>query len=593
MKLTIVPQPKQMDFYGNMIDVSAFFNHEAQLFLQNRDKRLTYHAKRLCSALIKKENVYHGFHLVFGGGEEQIQKNSFEKCQQYIDAYRLDVNAQGILISAASPQGLFYGIITLERMREQYGCRLPAVSIFDYASVKVRCDYWDLRSIHPPFEKLLANIPVIAGCKLNAIVVEYEDKLKIGEPFCIENQTFSFSPQQFEQMKERCALWFLELIPLQQTFGHLEYVLKDPRFSSLRETPSAVGEMCPCKPQAAEVARALVQNMAKRHPESRYIHIGCDEVWSLGTCKQCAESGKSRVQLFIEFVNQVIEAAAEQGKTPLLWHDMFEHATEEELAQLDRRAVVCIWIYNGNDLVTRVREFAQRLDAAKITYWACPAVRAWDCDDRQNYPVLSERINNIRLWSQAVQELGIQGVINTNWAACFALAKPYGVYETSFYPMYYAAEKCWNPQADDESFIKRFFHDFHGYAAEDDPTFSRGYRNEDYFELCAGLAGKLSKHDDIAQLIRTMRKFELPTMRYFPLTVVLYRQEFFSSSDERGSLENKYLAVKNTLQQVEPEMKRVLAPFLSDYSIQQYMRSRFLVEELLLKQAEGYLSQKE
>lgn len=380
---------------------------------------------------------------------------------------------------------------------------------------------------------------------------------------------------------------------MQQTFGHLEYVLKDPRFSSLRETPSAVGEMCPCKPQAAEVARALVQNMAKRHPESCYIHIGCDEVWSLGTCKQCAESGKSRVQLFIEFVNQVIEAAAEQGKTPLLWHDMFEHATEEELAQLDRRAVVCIWIYNGNDLVTRVREFAQRLDAAKITYWACPAVRAWDCDDRQNYPVLSERINNIRLWSQAVQELGIQGVINTNWAACFALAKPYGVYEASFYPMYYAAEKCWNPQADDEDFIKRFFHDFHGYAAEDDPTFSRGYRNEDYFELCAGLAGKLSKHDDIAQLIRTMRKFELPTMRYFPLTVVLYRQEFFSSSDERGSLENKYLAVKNTLQQVEPEMKRVLAPFLSDDSIQQYMRSGFLVEELLLKQAEGYLSQKE
>ena len=107
MKLTIVPQPKQMDFYGNIIDVSAFFNHEAQLFLQNRDKRLTYHAKRLCSALIEKENVYHGFHLVFGGGEEQIQKNSFEKCQQYIDAYRLDVNAQGISISAASPQGLF------------------------------------------------------------------------------------------------------------------------------------------------------------------------------------------------------------------------------------------------------------------------------------------------------------------------------------------------------------------------------------------------------------------------------------------------------------------------------------------------------
>ena len=105
------------------------------------------------------------------------------------------------------------------------------------------------------------------------------------------------------------------------------------------------------------------------------------------------------MQLFIEFVNQIIEAAAEQGKTPLLWRDMFEHATEEELAQLDRRAVVCIWIYNGNDLVTRVREFAQRLDAAKITYWTCPAVRAWDCDDRQNYPVLSERINNIRLWS--------------------------------------------------------------------------------------------------------------------------------------------------------------------------------------------------
>ena len=553
------------------------------------DDRHLYHVKRIFDSDCETGSIAQGYAVQIGTIPGVSLEAEQKRCEERLDAYSLYVGETGMLLCSLKASGLFYGLLTVEKILSERKGLPIGMRILDYADMEIRTDYWDLRSIHPPFENMLKNIPLIAGAKLNAVVIEYEDKLAIEEPFHVANSQFCFTPEQFSELKRVCALWFVEIIPLQQSFGHLEYVLKDPAFSHLRETELAVGDLCPMKPESASVARQLVAAMAKKHPDSRYLHIGCDEVWSLGSCEACKASGKSRMDLFIDFVNQVIDAAAEEGKTPLLWHDMFEKAAPEQLARLDKRAIVCIWLYNGNDLVVRIGELIDKLEAAQISYWACPAMRAWDADDRQNYPVLINRISNIEMWHELVRKYKIPGMINTNWAACFALAKPYGVYETSFYPMYYSAEKCWNEDADSETFMQRFFWDFHGYDASQDPTFARGYQKEDFYELLGNLDGKLPRRNEIAHLVHVLREFEEPTRRFFPLTVVLYRQEFFKSSDEVGSLRGKYLALKNTLDDVKPRLEKELSNFLPPYAVAQFLRSRYLIEELILHKAEEFL----
>lgn len=582
MKISMIPTPQKIIYGEGSFSISAT-NLLVTLAGPYMDARLLYHTRRIFGKV--KESVFYCYQVTVGNG-----KPTFDfLLSDGLDAYALDITPDGICLSAQSARGLFYGLITLEKMAEQFGNVFPCVCITDYAQTQERWDYWDLRSIHPPFEHLLRNLQTIARAKLNGIVIEYEDKLPIGEPFSVKNEFFSFSAEQFAQLKSECALWFLDIIPLQQSFGHLEYLLKDTRYTHLRETPLAVGDLCPCNPESAQLATQLVSQMAKKHPDSRYLHIGCDEVWSLCSCDACLAAGKRPELLLIEFANKVISAVAQMGKIPLLWHDMFEGAAQEELALLDKRAAICIWIYNANDLEQRVQRLTQMFEAAGLTYFACPAMRAWDCDDKQNYPVLEQRMNNIRLWHNAMQKANFRGILNTNWAACFALAKPYGPYETSFFPLYYSAELAWNATADSASYLDRFFADFHGWNGGAQ-LLQQGYRNEDYFSLLASLTVDVPRGNEIVRLIKALRAFEEPTRRFFPLSVVLYRQEFFQSSEEYDSLLAKYKSVCKRLNEAVPRLEQELEKFLPPYAVRQFIRSRLLTEQLVIKKAEEFLN---
>ena len=70
----------------------------------------------------------------------------------------------------------------------------------------------------------------------------------------------------------------LGVIPLIQTFGHLEFVLKLEQFKNLREEPSYPQSLCPSREEAVNMVRTMVNQIMEIHRDSTHIHIGCDEV---------------------------------------------------------------------------------------------------------------------------------------------------------------------------------------------------------------------------------------------------------------------------------------------------------------------------
>ena len=70
----------------------------------------------------------------------------------------------------------------------------------------------------------------------------------------------------------------LGVIPLVQTFGHLEWILKLDQFKNLREEPAYPQALCPSKEEALNMVRTMVTQMMEIHRDSTHIHIGCDEV---------------------------------------------------------------------------------------------------------------------------------------------------------------------------------------------------------------------------------------------------------------------------------------------------------------------------
>lgn len=62
--------------------------------------------------------------------------------------------------------------------------------------------------------------------------------------------------------------------------------------------------------------------MMQLHKNVNYLHIGCDEVFTLGRCSRCRK--KLRDELFLSHVTQVAKYIRKRYPyvTPIIWDDM-------------------------------------------------------------------------------------------------------------------------------------------------------------------------------------------------------------------------------------------------------------------------------
>lgn len=65
----------------------------------------------------------------------------------------------------------------------------------------------------------------------------------------------------------------LEVIPLVQTFGHLEYALKLPQFSSLRENPAVPQAVCPSRNDSFVLIQHLIDQVNPAHSLIFFLYI--------------------------------------------------------------------------------------------------------------------------------------------------------------------------------------------------------------------------------------------------------------------------------------------------------------------------------
>lgn len=79
-------------------------------------------------------------------------------------------------------------------------------------------------------------------------------------------------------MLEIAADCSLEVVPLVQTIGHMEFVLKHEQWKGLREVENYPSSMCPSNSETMQLVRGMIKQMVAFHPNIQYLHIGADEV---------------------------------------------------------------------------------------------------------------------------------------------------------------------------------------------------------------------------------------------------------------------------------------------------------------------------
>ena len=509
------------------------------------------------------------------------------------EGYLLTLRGAVVQLSANDAAGLFYGIQTLRQYLAMPAH--PAVEITDWSELALRSDYLDMRGIYPKFENLLRYIEEMAAYKLNTLVIEYEDKLpRARKDLC--HPTDALTPEQHRRLLEVARENFIDIIPLQQSFGHLEYVLKLPEYQHLREIPEAPGEMCPLREGAYELAASLLEETARLHPDSRYLHLGCDEVWSLGQSNECKASGKSRGRIAIEYINRLAEKVVTLGKIPIVWHDMMadvwrggemgEAGNYDDLALLNKNLVVAIWLYSPDRVNLVAPKLMEALHAHGIRTIPCSAVRASDRCGMQNYPCIEQRLRNIDTWCELIANSRCDGMINTNWWSTFSFGNPYGLFETSRYTAFYAADRCWNLRADSAAFLERFLGVYHG--AYDIVLTTGAERRYDYYKLIGQYLPQITRNRDTALLIDVLYRQEYATSVNF----AAFRGDLYPDRPvELDCLRERAPKQYANLRGIEAELRDVLSRLLEPGMAELFFESRSYPNRLYKRELERILQQ--
>ncbi|EFK97003.1 glycoside hydrolase family 20 protein [sediment metagenome] len=243
-----------------------------------------------------------------------------------VEGYVLTISNGDAKIISKGEAGLFYGCQTLEQLLEDardFNTPIPACKITDSPALSCRAVHFDVKHHLDHINYYYESINRLARYKINAIIFEFEDKLRyqrqplVGAPQAVSIDEMAALTQY---ARER----HIEISPLIQGLGHATFILKHQEYQHLRELPDNRWAFCPLHEGTYQVLFDLYRDAMDATPGSPYLHIGGDEIGNIGLCPRCKPTADKEGMLILNlyWLKRVCEFAEENGRIPIFWDDM-------------------------------------------------------------------------------------------------------------------------------------------------------------------------------------------------------------------------------------------------------------------------------
>lgn len=215
----------------------------------------------------------------------------------------------------------------------------------NYYVPQFRIVHLDLKGAPPKMSYLKSILPLIKTAGATGILIEYEDTFPFsGKLSSVVKKPYS--KEEIQSFLDEASMYDLEVIPIVQTFGHLEFVLKLEEFRHLREVDEYPMAICPSKNDSFSLVTNLIDQVMTLHRNAKWLHIGCDEVYHMAMCNICNK--KDRETIFLEHVVRVAKYVREKHKViPIIWDDMLRNFNPEKIriSGLGRLVEPMLWVY--------------------------------------------------------------------------------------------------------------------------------------------------------------------------------------------------------------------------------------------------------
>jgi len=282
-----------------------------------------------------------------------------------------------------------------------------------------RLVHLDLKGAPPKMSYLKEVLTLSHQMGATGVLLEWEDMFPWSERLSVTAATNHYSVPEVMDLINFCAELGLEVIPLVQTFGHMEFILKHEEFVYLRDVTEMPESICPCHNDTMDLIKMVIDQMMAVHKNASYLHIGCDEVYHLGECQQCQGAGRSSV--FVDHVTKVAKyVRSRYGVQPIIWDDMLRNMMQEEMQPLSGLVEPMVWVYAVD--VSRFVPFWtwDRYSDVFDWIWTASAFKGAH-GETLVVPDISKHLNNNLNWLQLMAEEqpklkgGFRGIVLTGW----------------------------------------------------------------------------------------------------------------------------------------------------------------------------------
>nr|XP_022912510.1 hexosaminidase D-like [Onthophagus taurus] len=287
---------------------------------------------------------------------------------------------------------------------------------------KQRIVHLDLKGAPPTLGFLKKFFLMIRNMGATGILLEYEDMFPyygVLKPIRARN---AYTSKDIGSILNYAEESNLMVIPLIQTFGHVEFALKHKEFEKLREVPASPQALCPNRNGTLEFVMEIVKQVMELHPNSDYLHIGCDEVFQMGECEICRS--QLHENLFLNHIKKI--STSIHQKYPnlqlIIWDDMLRHLSQQAMIEMKLGDLIepMVWVYAEDIYHFVAPQIWEKYAIVFKTAWTASAFKG-AFGETLYVPEARRHLENNLRWMEVMAQqgklfkLGFNGIVLTGW----------------------------------------------------------------------------------------------------------------------------------------------------------------------------------
>ncbi len=279
------------------------------------------------------------------------------------ESYSVSVEKDEISVVGGSRLALLWGACRVIELFD--GATLPEIYIDDKPDMPMRGFHMGLpRADRIDFVKRLFKY-VLLPLGYNHVIVEFNGAMKfdrhpeIGEKWVEAHRLWQEGKQsriqhgdmgadgtllEKEQVRDMLSVledFGIEVIPEVQSFGHVQYLTYahpeiaeqepkneeevDEREQDALPVNFCAHAYCPSREDSMRYIKDIIDEIVEVARPRRYVHIGHDEIYQVGSCPICAPKGKARV--YVDHIMELYNYMKDMGLGIMIWSDMLHETT--------------------------------------------------------------------------------------------------------------------------------------------------------------------------------------------------------------------------------------------------------------------------